>query len=418
MAQSSYSHSSGSGCSIDREPLVTILIWDSRMESNPEKSVGKNVARGRGKDKVFWTEEDSWALIRCLQDMTTDPLWKIGGGFKNNYMVEKRKIMIQKLATFTKYVSHIESRIKTLKRKFHVINEMCRQSGCTWNDVVTKIACEETWYLEWIKNHIDIKSLYNVSFPYFSELEMVYGKDRATGIVAEDPMMAAQNITDVDAGLTISDDNSLAKKGVEVDLMQNQQPSVTSRASHSKEKKKSSIDRVQKVSKRANTSTVQNVDSDFKLLNAQVEGFMQTVSSQFESMSSWVQGKSTKMPQVLEMLDKYGFIGKNKYKAAQDKFSHASGRHNHILAADIATSMASHVLAVGIATTMAGHVLETGIATSMANRVMATSTTSNIVLAANRVMVDCTTTNRVLAAGIVASTAKRMLVADTRPSAC
>ncbi|KAG6533676.1 hypothetical protein ZIOFF_007551 [Zingiber officinale] len=96
---------------------------------------------------------------------------------------------------------------------------MCRQSGCTWNDVKKKITCEETWYLEWIKNHNDAKSLYNVSFPYFSELKMIYGKDRETYLVAEDPMMTTQNITDVDAGLTISDDNSLAEKGVEVGSM-------------------------------------------------------------------------------------------------------------------------------------------------------------------------------------------------------
>ncbi|KAG6516387.1 hypothetical protein ZIOFF_026846 [Zingiber officinale] len=147
------------------------------------------------------------------------------------------------------------------------------QSGCTWNDVEKKIVCEKTWYLEWIKNHNDAKSLYNVSFPYFSELEMVYGKDRATGLVAEDPMIAAQTITDVDAGLTILDDNSLAEKAVEVDSMPNQQPSV--------------------------------------------EGFMQIVSSHFDSMPSWVQGKSSKMSQVLEMLDKYVFVSKNKYKVAQ-----------------------------------------------------------------------------------------------------
>ncbi|KAG6483151.1 hypothetical protein ZIOFF_059791 [Zingiber officinale] len=170
-----------------------------KMESNPEESVGKNVARGRGKNKVFWMEEESWALIRCLQDMTTDPFWKIDGGFKNNYMVEIRNKMIQKLPTFTKSVNHIESRIKTLKRKFHAINEMCRQS----------------------ESH-GAKSFYNISFPYFSELEIVYGKDRETSIVTEDPMMAAQNITNVDDELTISDDNSLVEKGVEVDSMANQ----------------------------------------------------------------------------------------------------------------------------------------------------------------------------------------------------
>ncbi|KAG6526881.1 hypothetical protein ZIOFF_008968 [Zingiber officinale] len=139
------------------------------------------------------------------------------------------------------------------------------------------------------QNHNDAKGLYNVSFPYFSELEMVYGKDRATCLIAEDPMMAAQNITDMDAGLTISGDNSLAEKGVEVDSMSNQQPSVTSRASHSKEK---------------------NPLTEFKK-------FRRGQRLQLCKMSILTSSKSSKMPQVLEMLDKYGFVGKNKYKATQ-----------------------------------------------------------------------------------------------------
>ncbi|KAG6495997.1 hypothetical protein ZIOFF_043845 [Zingiber officinale] len=94
------------------------------------------------------------------------------------------------------------------------------------------------------QNRNDVKSLYNVSFPYFSKLEMVYGKDRATSLIAKDPMIAAQNIIDVDVELTILDDNSLVEKGVKVDLMSNQQPFVTSRSSHSKEKKKSPTNKV------------------------------------------------------------------------------------------------------------------------------------------------------------------------------
>ncbi|KAH6763498.1 Minichromosome maintenance family protein [Perilla frutescens var. hirtella] len=34
-------------------------------------------------------------------------------------------------------------------------------------------------------------------------------------------------------------------------------------------------------------------------------------------MSTFVQGKSSKMPEVLEELGKHGFTGKDKFKAAQ-----------------------------------------------------------------------------------------------------
>ncbi|KAG6515851.1 hypothetical protein ZIOFF_026285 [Zingiber officinale] len=53
---------------------------------------------------------------------------------------------------------------------------------------------------------------------------MVYGKDRATSLVAKDLMMATQNITDVDVELTILDNNSLTEKGVEVDLICRSEP--------------------------------------------------------------------------------------------------------------------------------------------------------------------------------------------------
>ncbi|KAG6498590.1 hypothetical protein ZIOFF_038310 [Zingiber officinale] len=171
---------------------------------NQEKN---DMEYGRGKNKRFWTEEESWVLIRCLQDMITNPLWKTDGGFKNNYMNEIKRLMVQKLPQLTIEVKHIDSRIKFLKGRYHSINEMCKQSGCSWNDVEKKIACEFTWYIEWSKTHKDAKGLYNVSFPYFTDLDIVYGKDRATGDVAEDPLDAAQNLENADVTLPITDES-------------------------------------------------------------------------------------------------------------------------------------------------------------------------------------------------------------------
>ncbi|KAH6826541.1 hypothetical protein C2S53_017312 [Perilla frutescens var. hirtella] len=251
---------------------------------------------GRGKNKHFWTEEESWALIRCLQEMAVDPLWKTDGGFKNNYMNEIRRIMMQKLPTFTKEVKHIDSRIKFLKAKFHAICEMCKQSGCAWNDVDNKIQCERTWYDEWSKIHKEAKGLYNVSFPYLSDLEIVYGKDRATGLVAEDPITAAENTINVDVDLSITDDSASNDNDVEVDSISQQQQSGSS---SSKKKRKQSSSKVQTFLKKAKAKHVPNIESEFKALSDQVVGFMNTVSSHFESMSAFVQGKYSKMPEVL-----------------------------------------------------------------------------------------------------------------------
>ncbi|GJS72183.1 hypothetical protein Tco_0705024, partial [Tanacetum coccineum] len=44
--------------------------------------------RARGKNKYFWKEEEIEVLVDVLQELASDPLWKVDGGFKNNYMVE------------------------------------------------------------------------------------------------------------------------------------------------------------------------------------------------------------------------------------------------------------------------------------------------------------------------------------------
>ena len=67
-------------------------------------------------------------------------------------MNELLKIILRKVPTFAKQVSpHIESKVKWLKSRFHAITEMCKQSGCNWNDVEKKIACEKQWYNDWCK---------------------------------------------------------------------------------------------------------------------------------------------------------------------------------------------------------------------------------------------------------------------------
>nr|GEX02495.1 myb/SANT-like domain-containing protein [Tanacetum cinerariifolium] len=112
-------------------------IYESSPTSQPTRS------RGRVKNKCFWEESETELLIEVLQDMTSDPSWKTNGGFRSNYLGEVHRRILAKRPDFSKKVSpHIESKVKWLKTKFHIINDMLKQSGCSWNDVEKKIACE------------------------------------------------------------------------------------------------------------------------------------------------------------------------------------------------------------------------------------------------------------------------------------
>ncbi|KAG6530484.1 hypothetical protein ZIOFF_012723 [Zingiber officinale] len=229
------------------------MMKSSTMDVHNQET--NDVEYGIGKNKRFWTEEESWVLIKCLQDMATDPLWKTDGGFKNNYMNEIRRLMVQKLPQLIIEVKHIDSRIKFLKGRYHAINEMCKQSGCSWNDVEKKIACEFTWYM---LIHKDAKGLYNVSFPYFTDLDIVYGKDRATGDVAEDPLAAEQNLGNVDVTLNVADESD---SNTEIKFLSTME-SLPSNSSSSCVAKKKCPHQVHKASKKTKFAPVKNAETE------------------------------------------------------------------------------------------------------------------------------------------------------------
>ncbi|GKB01445.1 Myb/SANT-like domain-containing protein [Tanacetum coccineum] len=141
--------------------------------------------RGRGKNKCYWEETETQLLIEVLQDMSCDPLWKNDGGFRSNYMGELHRRIPIRSPNFSKQVSpHIESKVKWLKTKFHIINDLLKLSGFEWNDV-DKIACKKEAYDNYCNNHKEAKGLWDVQFPYFNQLKLVYGRDRATGAAVE-----------------------------------------------------------------------------------------------------------------------------------------------------------------------------------------------------------------------------------------
>ncbi|GJT80300.1 hypothetical protein Tco_1054642 [Tanacetum coccineum] len=118
---------------------------------------------------------------------------KTDTGFRSNYMCEVHRRILVKRPNFSKQVSpHIESKVKWLKTKFHAINDMLKQSGCSWNDIDKKIACERIGMS--VINHKDAQGLWDFEFPYFNQLEVVYGRDRATGLVAEGYADAIHNL--------------------------------------------------------------------------------------------------------------------------------------------------------------------------------------------------------------------------------
>ncbi|KAK6134033.1 hypothetical protein DH2020_032212 [Rehmannia glutinosa] len=81
--------------------------------------------RGRGKNKRKWKYEEDARLVEALLDMVNLGNYKAENGFKPgylNYVEEKMQASLPNSGLKAK--PHIESRIKTLKRDFHIVYDM------------------------------------------------------------------------------------------------------------------------------------------------------------------------------------------------------------------------------------------------------------------------------------------------------
>ncbi|KAL2934228.1 U5 small nuclear ribonucleoprotein 40 kDa protein [Bienertia sinuspersici] len=152
---------------------------------------------GRGKNKRFWTNEEDKALVAALHELSSDPHWKCENGFRNGYMIRLEEVISKAMpGCGLKATPHIDSRLKTLVSKFRAILAMLETSGFKWDDERQMISVERTVYEEYCKAHPTAKNLYGVPFPHLHLMMDIYGKDYATGKIAEGFQEAVEKLQD------------------------------------------------------------------------------------------------------------------------------------------------------------------------------------------------------------------------------
>ncbi|KAG6488705.1 hypothetical protein ZIOFF_049954 [Zingiber officinale] len=248
-------------------------------------TITPSIARGRGKNKQYWTDEEVEVLVDALIELTSDPLWKVDTGFKNGYMIQIHKMVLGKIPSFNKEViPHIESKIKYLKTKYNPLFEMCMQSGCQWDDVEHKINCEKQWFDEWCLTHPNPVGLRDFKFPYLRKLDIVWGKDRATRLGAEDVVDASMDANwQKNLNVSSSSDN---KDELVLDILSQDSPLSLSRNNGSKKRKKLSPRRESVYKKKKAATPQQTIDSRLDNFTNKFEVICDQMTTQYATITN------------------------------------------------------------------------------------------------------------------------------------
>ncbi|PWA81737.1 myb/SANT-like domain-containing protein [Artemisia annua] len=222
--------------------------------------------------------------------MACDPSWKTTGSFRSNYLCEVHRRILIKMPTFSKLVSpHIESKVKWLKAKFHVINEMLKYNGCQWNDVEKKVVCEREWYIDYSKTHKEAKGMWDFKFPFFNELALVYGKDRAIGGVVEGFGDAIHNMeaerNDETRGENVGEYFVSLSDHERDDAQTIPSASNTSNARNMGGKQKNTVNG-DKVAKKRKTSSSQDVEAHLEGIDQSFQMFVKGFNANFATIAN------------------------------------------------------------------------------------------------------------------------------------
>ncbi|KAH6785232.1 hypothetical protein C2S51_037687 [Perilla frutescens var. frutescens] len=147
--------------------------------------------RGLGKNKRKWNYEKDAKLVEALLDMVNLGKFKADNRFKPgylNYVEEKLQVVLPNSGLKAK--PHIESRIKMLKKDFHIVYDMLNgpnTSGFGMDPIKKCVTAEKPVWDAYLKSRPAYATWMNKPFPFYDDLLVIFGKDRATGSNAEGP---------------------------------------------------------------------------------------------------------------------------------------------------------------------------------------------------------------------------------------
>ncbi|KAL8462396.1 hypothetical protein ACS0TY_033431 [Phlomoides rotata] len=145
---------------------------------------GRDMDKGKtSRGRRSWSTMEEDALIRCLTNIVNDG-WKVENGFKGGFQRELEKGMHRILPGIDILVNpYINSKIHVCKKEYSALSDLLSKSGIGWNSTTSMIEVEDEKVWDASRWGIRFKT-----WPYYTQWLEIYGKDRATGENAVNPM--------------------------------------------------------------------------------------------------------------------------------------------------------------------------------------------------------------------------------------
>ncbi|KAL8477260.1 hypothetical protein ACS0TY_029521 [Phlomoides rotata] len=184
------------GSALDSRVLRNALNRENGLKFPKGAGFGHEVDKKKStRGRRSWSRVEEDALIHCLTDIVNDG-WKADNGFKARFLRELEKGM-RRILPATDIVAnpHINSKIHVWKKEYSVLSDLLFKSGIGWNSTTSMINVEDGGVWDACKRADPLlKGIRYKTWPYYSYWPEIFGKDRATGENAMEPIDLVNDI--------------------------------------------------------------------------------------------------------------------------------------------------------------------------------------------------------------------------------
>ncbi|KAK0598199.1 hypothetical protein LWI29_032491 [Acer saccharum] len=137
-------------------------------------------------DRRIWTLEEEDVMISILKGIVAEGGRCDTGSFRSGSYEHVASKMREKIKDINITAKHVQNKMKRLKDKYSEAYDMLNMSGFGWDDTHKCVTVTDTEILDaYVKKHPNKNYTANRPFPHYERLTIMFGKDRATGSMAE-----------------------------------------------------------------------------------------------------------------------------------------------------------------------------------------------------------------------------------------
>ncbi|XP_057414812.1 uncharacterized protein LOC130709459 [Lotus japonicus] len=146
----------------------------------------ENEANGDPRKSRTWTLIEEENLMNILQELVVEGQKQPNGKFKAGAHEIAAQRMKARMEGIDITFKHVANKLKRWNTKYTAVFDMINTSGFGWDDTKKCVIVDSLQVLQqYLAHHPRAQNFVNKPYPQYEKMQIIFGKDRADGHIAE-----------------------------------------------------------------------------------------------------------------------------------------------------------------------------------------------------------------------------------------